>query len=94
LPWTLGKAVEWIEIGCDCLEDYQHEVSYREDLDELIRKYGKQNQLPKGIRHKLDSIDRRFKEATVDSDLSIWGEGRPGYLPKDRDEPDSKEYYR
>jgi hypothetical protein len=59
------EAVEWIERGWDCIEEYTHEVSFREDFDELEFLYERDNALPYELTSRIRAADAKFKKATI-----------------------------
>jgi hypothetical protein len=66
------RRVEWIVKGWDCIEEYTHDVSYREDLDELEFLYERDNAVPFELTSRIRAADAKFKKATIQSRLCVW----------------------
>jgi hypothetical protein len=66
------EAVEWIVKGWDCIEEYTHDASYREDLEILVTSFERDNALPHELTSRIRAADAKFKKATIESKLCVW----------------------
>lgn len=96
------EAVRWIADGWDCFEEYEHDVSFRQSLQELIDVYTKTNELPAELKERIENVDKKFREATVESALSIqdldpkyhyFSDGRIELIPLPEYDPKTYWYY-
>jgi hypothetical protein len=67
-----NEAVKWIAKGWDCIEEYTHDLSSREDLQDLLDKFLSGDTLPQDIAEEIAQIDNEFISVTEKSDLCVW----------------------
>lgn len=70
LRWE--DALDWIEDGWDCLEEYQIDVGWRKVVDNRIEQLGGPSALADDLRQRLNQADKRFRAATKPARLSIF----------------------
>ena len=66
------ESVKWIAHGWDCEDEYWHDLSYRERLDDVVERYTSLTPLSKKLRKRIERADDRFRKATVVSRLCVW----------------------
>ncbi|MCD6379563.1 hypothetical protein J7M07_03860 [bacterium] len=66
------EAVEWIAHGWDCIEEYTHGLSYREDLQDLLDQIQPGEMIPTDIKEEIAKMDSKFISDTENSDLCVW----------------------
>jgi hypothetical protein len=82
-PVTLKDIEEWIEeweeslrwIAVPDYEEFDFDVSKREDLDEALREYG-DKPLPAELAERIARADQHFRDITDDSDRCVWSDPR------------------
>jgi len=66
------SAVERIAKGWDNIEEYTHDLQYREDLEEALSCYSSREIVPEPLLRRIATADDSFREATVASRLCVW----------------------
>jgi hypothetical protein len=66
------ETVEWIARGWDCIEEYEHDLTFREGLQEVLDEFVLENAPPKEIIDEIKTIDDQFISVTEASNLSVW----------------------
>lgn len=66
------EAVEWVACGWDCMEEYTHDLSYREDLQDLLDQIQPGEAIPTDFQEEIVKIDRKFISVTENSDPCVW----------------------
>jgi len=56
-------------------EEFDFDVSKREDLDDALREYGGQP-LPKELADRIVRADQHFRDITKESDRCVWSDSR------------------
>ncbi len=82
-PVPLKDIEEWIEeweeslrwIALPDYEEFDFDVSKREDLDDALREYGGQP-LPKELADRIVRADQHFRDITKQSDRCVWSDSR------------------
>lgn len=92
------KQIEWLAQGWDCLDEYQHHVSYRAELEILLDHIKKADALPDALRQRITGADDRFRSLTVETGLCVWHTGPQfrhfdGHIELTFQEYDPKKYW-
>ncbi len=66
------ESIKWIAMGWDCIEEYTHDLSFREGLDETILELPLNNTIPDLLLLRITAADNLFREVTVASRLCVW----------------------
>ncbi len=66
------ETVKWIAHGWDCEDEYWNDLSYREALNKVIDRYTSLTPLSKKLRKRIERVDEKFRQATVESRLCVW----------------------
>lgn len=66
------KIIDRLSLGWDCLAEYQHNLSHREDIQELLDSICLESTITKEIQDEIDNLDYKFKRITEYSDLCVW----------------------
>jgi len=80
-PVTLKDIEEWIAeweeslrwIAVPDYEEYDFDVSKREDLDEALQEYG-DRPLPAEFTERIALADQRFRDITEETDRCVWSD--------------------
>lgn len=68
LSWE--ESVRWIAGGWDCIDEYTHDVLYRQELEEDMKEHARRlGRPPAAFLRRLASVDRLFRRVTHDSRL-------------------------
>jgi hypothetical protein len=75
LAWE--EAMRWIAGGWDCLEEYEHDVFARVELQDALDVYASRRLfVPNSLRRRLRSIDRAFRHCTFTARRPVWDRRR------------------
>jgi hypothetical protein len=75
LAWE--EAMRWIARGWDCLEEYEHDVFVRVELQDALVVYTSRRLfVPISLRRRLRSIDRTFRHCTFVAPRPVWDRRR------------------
>ncbi len=66
------ETVKWIAGGWDCEDEYWNDLSYREALDKVIDRYTSLTPLSKKLCKRIERVDEKFRQVTVESRLCVW----------------------
>lgn len=74
--WLEGweESLRWIARMCD-YEEYDYDLSKREDLDEALREYGDEP-LPAALTERIARADQHFRDITEETDRCVWSDSR------------------
>ena len=67
------EAVGWIARGWDCLDEYTHDLYFREMLDDAIAEYPES--LPSEVVERVATADQRFRDVSFEIEKSVWSSG-------------------
>ncbi len=66
------EAITWIAKGWDGIDEYDHDVYFRYQIDKLVAHYTQHHVLPAHIMDRLHAADESFKTLTYPSNRCVW----------------------
>ena len=66
------RSVEAIAAGWDCIEEYTHQLTFRESLQDLLDKLHAEEHVPEEFADQIGEADRAFMDVTEESGLCVW----------------------
>lgn len=68
------RSVRFFEAGFDCMEEYTHDLFFRECLHSALNGFARLGRaVPDALQERIAAADKRFVELTREVEHDVWG---------------------